>query len=262
MWTKLPCLTLLCWLSPALAAPAPAGEDNPPAPGFRAAASDPRAVAVADATLRKMGGRRAWDAARILTWRFFGKRLHVWDKATGDIRVEYDEGGTHHVVLMNLNTRQGRAWQAGAELSGAPLQAALKDGWEAWVNDSYWLVMPYKLKDPGVALRYRGEAAMADGRPADVLELTFEGVGVTPENKYDVYVARDTGLVEQWSYYERRSDDKPRFTNPWLGWRRYGEIMLSADRGKGRGHTDVAVLQAVPPAVFQRPDPIDLRTAH
>src|SRR2546421_138000 len=74
---------------PGCAAPAPARpaqrlvEENPPAPGFDRAGSDPRAVAIADRTMRAMGGRRAWDQTRYISWRFFGKRLHVWDKWTG-----------------------------------------------------------------------------------------------------------------------------------------------------------------------------------
>ncbi|MEZ5331564.1 MAG: hypothetical protein R2991_05830 [Thermoanaerobaculia bacterium] len=51
--------------------------------------------------------------------------------------------------------------------------------------------MPYKLEDPGVTLHYLGERPMLDGRPAEVLELTFEGVGRTPQNKYHVYVAEE-----------------------------------------------------------------------
>jgi hypothetical protein len=117
--------------------------------------------------------------------------------------------------------------------------------------------MPYKLKDSGVSLRYKGEDKMADGRAAEVLTLTFKEVGVTPENKYDVFVAKDSGLIEQWSFYEKADSKTPEFTTPWHNWRRHGEILLSDDHGEGQRHSDVAVHAALPDAVFSDPAPVD-----
>lgn len=130
-------------------------------------------------------------------------------------------------------------------------------GEAVWINDSYWMFMPYKLKDSGVALEHRGEGRLLDGRTAEVLELTFRDVGRTPENKYLVYVARDTGLVEQWDFFGKASDESPRFQVPWRNWRRYGAILLSDDRGRGQ-HTDIAVYDTVPSTYFSSPDPIDV----
>ena len=234
---------------------------NPPAPGFNQIDSDPRAIVVADATMHAMGGRMAWDETRYLTWRFFGGRLHVWDKQAGDIRVEQGDPATanHSVVLMNVQTRKGRAWQNNAEVrEEAHLAKLLKGAYEAWINDAYWLVMPYKLTDSGVTLKYVREAATQDGRMADVLTLTFDGVGVTPENKYDVYVVRESNLVEQWAFYARASDNKPRFIGPWHNWKRHGRIMLSDDHGGNRVHTDVAVFDELPRTIFTNPEPVDL----
>ena len=52
-------------------------EENHPAKGFNTAASDPKAIAIADQAMTAMGGRKNWDATRHITWRFFGFRLHV-----------------------------------------------------------------------------------------------------------------------------------------------------------------------------------------
>ena len=238
-----------------------ASDPNPAAADFDLEGSDPRAVAIADETMAAMGGRRAWDQTRYLTWRFFGRRLHVWDKHRGDIRVEWGSSGSpdHVVVLMNVDTRRGRAWQGGTEVTEtAELAALLKRGYEAWVNDAYWLVMPYKLKDSGVTLAYRGEDLMENGRKSDVLELTFDGVGVTPQNKYRVYVARDTKLVVQWAYYPEAVHTEPSYVGPWHNWRRYGRILLSANHGSGRVHTDVAAPEHLPRSVFTDPAPVDL----
>ncbi|MEE3259497.1 MAG: hypothetical protein VX293_09830 [Candidatus Latescibacterota bacterium] len=189
--------------------------DNPPAQGFNATDSDPQAIALADAAMAAMGGRANWDATRYITWRFFGFRRHIWDKHTGDLRFEQGD----LTVLMNIHSKKGRAFAAGVEISDPDtLAAKLQHGYRAWINDSYWLVMPYKLKDTGVTLRYRGPEPTQDGRPAEALELTFKDVGVTPQNKYAVWVDKESQLVSQWAFYREATDAEPGFTGPWTNW--------------------------------------------
>jgi hypothetical protein len=221
--------------------------------------ADARSAELAAAVMERMGGQEAWKATRFLTWNFFGKRRHLWDKHTGDIRVEGTDGdsGEPYLILMNLNSMQGRAWTGGEEVTDPQALAELLDRGEAvWINDSYWLIMPYKLRDPGVTLSYVGEAEMLDGRAAEVLELTFADVGRTPENGYRIYVAADSGLVEQWDYYRQATDEEPQLQVPWHDWRRYGRILLSADHGDRR-HTGIGVLDEVPAGAFTSPTPLD-----
>ncbi len=250
--------TLATVLVAAAAAPVPAeshAAPNPPAEGFDLAGSDAKAIEIADRVMAAMGGRDAWDATRYLRWRFFGRRLHVWDKHAGRIRIEGvgREDQKPYVILMNLHTKEGRAWRGGEEITDpAELAEMLDQGESIWINDSYWIVMPYKLKDTGVTLKYAGRGTMADGRPAEVLELTFKDVGDTPENKYRVYVADDSGLVEQWDFYRNAADEEPGFKTPWHDWQRYGRILLSDNRGEN-GHTEVAVFDELPDSVFTVP---------
>ncbi len=232
---------------------------NPAAPGFDAAGSDAKAIEIADRVMQALGGRQAWDQTRFLAWRFFGKRLHVWDKQAGRDRIEYSTPeGEAIVLVVNVDDATGRAWKNGKEVTdAAELAELLKGGREMWINDSYWMFMPWKLKDSGVTLKYVGESDTLDGRQADMLELTFKGVGVTPQNKYHVWVARDTNLVVQWAYFADASDPDPRFTVPWDNWKPYGSIMLSDQRGEGRTHTDLGVYKRVPGGVFTSPEPLD-----
>lgn len=216
---------------------------------------DARADELADKVMVAMGGQENYDNTRFITWRFFGRRLHVWDKWTGNLRYENGKGAT---VLMNVNTKEGKAWQDGAAIEdAADLEKMLEGAYRAWINDSYWLVMPYKLKDPGVTLVYSGEGKMENDRDAHVLTLTFDSVGVTPENKYEVLIDKERLLVEQWNFYQKASDEEPRFKTPWANWEPHGKILLSADRGKSK-HSDVAVFDQLPDSVFSSPEPIDL----
>ncbi len=219
----------------------------------------PPAQSLIASSIKAMGGHDAWEATRFLTWNFFGNRRHLWDKHSGDIRVEGTDrdSGDSYLVLMNLNSKQGRAWTKGEEVTEPEaLAELLQRGESAWINDSYWVFMPYKLRDAGVTLKHVGEGAMVDGRGAEVLELTFADVGRTPENKYRVYVAADSGLVEQWDFYRQAADEEPRFQIPWHDWRPHGDILLSADRGEN-DHTGIGVLDGVPAGAFTSPEPVD-----
>lgn len=222
--------------------------------------SDEKAVRLASSVVEAMGGQAAWDGTRHIVWTFFGRRHHVWDKATGDVRIEGKDKDTErpYVILMNVNSKEGRAWKDGIEVTDAQARAEMLDlGEGVWINDSYWLVMPYKLRDPGVTLRYRGQRSMTDGRDAEVLELTFEEVGRTPENRYEIYVAKDSGLVEQWDYYGQASDEEPGLSTPWHGWQKKGAILLSGNRGKYE-LTNIEVHDDLPRSVYESPNPTGL----
>ncbi len=225
-------------------------------PPFDLAGSDAKAVALADSVMAACGGRENWENTRLVTWDWFGKRLNVWDKWTGDIRVE----SRRSLVLMNLNTKQGRAWKDGHEITEpARLQRALDYGYEAWINDSYWMFLPFKLKDGGVTLKYLGEDTTAGGQKAEVLSLTFKNVGLTPNNKHHVYIDKQSKLLVQWDFYTEAKDPAPSFEVPWKNYQKFGEILLSDDRGEGakKKHLGLGVFAALPASVFNSPDPID-----
>lgn len=224
---------------------------NPPAWGFDIYGSDPEAIALADATMEAMGGRANWDATRYLSWNFFGARQHHWDRHTGDVRIAFgDRDGNDWIVLMNLHSREGRVQKNGTRVDDGLRDEMLESGYGMWVNDSYWLIMPYKLKDSGVTLTYVGEGTLeSDGRAADIVQLTFKNVGVTPQNKYHVWIARDTSLVEQWAFFRTADEAAPIFTTPWADWRKHGNVMLSGDRGE-RKITDVQAPAELPREVF------------
>ncbi|MCH8822241.1 MAG: hypothetical protein IH984_01920 [Planctomycetes bacterium] len=239
-------------------------EANPPAKGFNSQESDPAAVALADLTMKAMGGRKAWDETRYITWNFFGSSKHVWDKHTGEVRIEWTdrESGAQLLVLMNINTVKGRAWRAGNEITESKaLAEMLKQGKSKWINDGYWLFMPYKLKDTGVTLKMAERDKSNSDSTTAVVELTFENVGNTPQNKYHVYIGLKNHLVKKWEYFANADDDEPRFAIPWNNWKRYGRIMLSGDRGerngKSREISEIAVFDELPESIFTSPEPVN-----
>jgi hypothetical protein len=222
---------------------------NPPAQGFDLTGSDPKAVQLADEVMAAMGGRKAWDNTQLIAWNFFGNRKLVWDKWNGMVRV--DNLRDDQTVLLNINTDKGRVFRGGRELTEPDSIAKyVKAGKAAWINDSYWLVMPFKLKDSGVTLKYLGDTtATKDGKPADLIQMTFKGVGVTPDNKYHVWVDKQSHLVTQWAHFSKYTDPTPRFTLPWGDYQKHGAILLSGERGD-RDLTDIMVFTGLPGEVF------------
>jgi hypothetical protein len=85
-----------------------------------------------------------------------------------------------------------------------------------------------------------------------VLELTFNAVGVTPENKYNVYVNPSSKLVVQWDFFKKYSDEKPGFSTPWSDYRGLGNIMLALSRGEGRSMLPMGVYKSMPDSVFTK----------
>jgi len=203
---------------------------NPPAEGFNVEGSDAKAIAIADEVMEKMGGRQAWDAVEMIEWNFFGSRKHVWNKTANAVKINALRDSM--IIDLDMNDMTGDvAYYEGKVTKLDTTQAlARAEGW--WINDSYWLVMPFKLKDSGVTLKYVGRDSTANGLIGDKLSLTFDGVGRTPQNKYEVIVTDEKRLVEEWRFYTNATDSIPRFTTPWQDYKQYGDILLSGDRGQ------------------------------
>ncbi len=226
--------------------------------------ADERADAIAERTLEAMGGKKAWDATRFLRFDFFGFRLHHWDKETGRHRLEgTTREGVEYVVLHNLHTRQGKVYLDGERATGKTAEEHLERAYGAWINDTYWLLMPFKLKDPGVTLSYDGVETL-DGVAYDRLLLTFDSVGLTPGDKYWAWINKETGLMDRWAYFLESYEEGREPTQwKWLDWDRYGELVLSPHRvkvedGSERSLEQLAVLDEVPDHVFESPEAASL----
>jgi hypothetical protein len=210
---------------------------------------------LAESTIEQMGGMDRWNDQQFLVWDIFGE-THYWDKWSGDFRWESDS----LLVLMNIKSRTGRVWVDGEEVPDGEQKAQILDrAYARWINNSYWVIMPFKLLDPGVNLTYVGMDTSMAGQITDVIELTFDNVGLTPENKYHVYIDRESGMVCQWGYYESREDPEPSIVTPWNEWKDYDGVWMSTGRGsEGRAVSRVSLPENLPRSVFEDPGPVSL----
>ena len=228
----------------------------PAAEGFDQAGSDPKALAIADRVMREMGGFDAWRNTRYLAWSFFGGQYQIWDKYSGDFHWEKDT----LVANYNLNTRLGHVYSRGQDISATPAgEKVLTKLTPIWINNAYWLLMPFKLKDSGVTLTYKGEGKTMDGAGADLLQMTFKNVGVTPQNRYEVLVNRATGLVDEWAYFANATDPQPAFRRRWNEYSRHGQLLLAAGRSEATKPArldNIAAAQTLPDGVMTSKVPV------
>lgn len=199
---------------------------------------DPKADAVGKELIAAMGGMPAWEKARQFRFDFVvvkeGKEIarfaHAWDRYSGDYRVSgVDKAGAPYVTLFNVNTKQGSAWVNGVAVEGAEKDKRLESAYGRFINDTYWLLAPWKIFDPGVHLAYDGEKPCPGGGMCDVLKLSFENVGLTPKDVYWMWITRDGRHMTQWQYVLGGATDPPT-TAEWKDWRKMGGLMLSLDK--------------------------------
>lgn len=153
-----------------------------------------------------VGGAEAWNALPALAfdWAVVADSAelvrvhHLWDKAGDRARVEWPLGPDSVMVAVfspstfDTEAPAGRAALNGAELEGTALSERLVEAHRRHVNDGYWLLAPLKTFDPGVR-----RDVSTDGR---TLLLSFEGVGLTPGDRYEIETESGTGSMTAWSY--------------------------------------------------------------
>lgn len=226
------------------------------------AQTTPNADDVAKRALDVLAGP-AWEKARYIAFTFNVERegkiaasyAQSWDRYTGDYRVSgKNRDGKDVLVIMNVNTKQGKAWVDGVAVPDPKDQ--LTFGYRRFINDTYWLLMGFKTFDPGVSREYGGEKSDACGHTYDTVKLSFDKVGLTPGDVYWMWVNRDSGLVEQWHMKLEGSkpEDEP---TPVIfhDYHRFGGLLISTRREiKGRGQfirlDDITVAPEVPARAF------------
>lgn len=199
----------------------------------------PKPLAVGQELWKALGGDDGWKSARYFRYDWIverdGKRVvmrsHYWDRWSGRYRVDgVDEKGTPYAVYFNANTRAGDAWVAGKKVTDFEQKKKwLGDGYEAFINDSYWLLAPFKVFDPGVALTDGGTDRGPNGETCDVIKLSFQNVGLTPKDVYWLYVDRKSHLVVEWKFV-LDGEKKPPTAFAWSDWKKVGPIMLASMR--------------------------------
>ena len=217
---------------------------------IRTEIADNKAAEIVSSMVEAMGGYENWDQLKYVSWTFFGARHLVWDKIGGRVRIESPRDTM--IYLIDLHNSTGRILKSGVEMTDATeLNKLTERGEGIWINDSYWLFMPFKLQDPGVTVNYVREDTMVGGAPSSILSLTFKGVGNTPDNKYEVYIDKKDNLIKQWAFFKTADQEEPPRIWPWDNYQSHNGMMLSSERSDQSGPSNVRTYETLDDKVFE-----------
>ena len=126
-----------------------------------------------------------------------------WDRENNRVRVQWDEND----VTLDLNQ--------GAENYDATEYQA----YEYFINDSFWLVAPFKVRDKGVN---RSTVEVKNGRG---LLVSYASGGLTPGDSY-LWIIDNNGFPTSWKLY---TSNVPigGLEIGWGGWTEKGGVWFS-----------------------------------
>ena len=235
-----------------------------PPPVFDPSKSDEKALAIADQTMSAMGND-AWSKAHYIKFTFVVKkgetrsivRTHYWDRFGQRSRMEGpSRDGKPVVAVVDHKTHEGQATVDGQLLFDKDAKKYVDIAYGSLINDSYWLFMSFKLKDPGVRLRYEGDLKTGS-ITYDKIQLSFDdGIGLTSKDKYWLYVNRANHTIERWSYVlEGQGASAAPTAWDWTDWTDVGGMKLAMRKTQPGGDVEIVlenvqVPESLPESVF------------
>jgi hypothetical protein len=155
---------------------------------------------------------------------------HVWSVAAGTDEVKWkDKQGKDHQVTANLAA-------PGSDDEG-------KAAYARWVNDSFWLLAPLKVRDHGVTVEAGGPKDL-NGITCETVRLKFDSVGLTPTDQYVFYIDAKTKLPLAWDYIPESGTG---MQATWEKFKSFGGLNLATEHnfsGKTIKLTDIKVVTA------------------
>lgn len=186
-------------------------------PTFDRASADPKALAIADKVIEAAGGAARWNAAKQLRWSVIvthdGKPVvdgdQAWDRWEGRHHARAHRGDGDIVVMRPLYDVGGTAFMDNGkrlvklEKGSAESLAAARERWEF---DTALLFMPFLLEEPGTKLVYEAEHNDDNGKPHDLLIVTFPH-DPTRTAVYHLWVNRETNMISRIDVQKAGSGD-------------------------------------------------------
>jgi hypothetical protein len=122
--------------------------------------------------------KAAYDSISYISFTFQDEHHYEWNKSSHTVTVKWDE----FEVYLNLS-----------RLPSSYNLLELK-AYEYFINDSFWLVAPYKLRDEGVI---RSTVQLKEGKG---LRVEYTSGGVTPGDTY-LWIIDENGFPKAWKIW-------------------------------------------------------------
>ena len=134
----------------------------------------------------------AYKNTRYIDWSFKGKRFYKWDKKKHIVDVKWNDA---RVLLHPNNLTKSTVYLNDKEVSYN--DNLVKRALRFFNNDSFWLVAPHKLFEPGIYRSIR----MVDGKEA--LHVKYSRGGTTPGDSY-VWILDENYLPTNYQMYVQK----------------------------------------------------------
>ena len=129
----------------------------------------------ADALALKMFdalNHKAFENAEVIEWSFRNSNFYKWYKTKNIVEVTWEE---NKVILNTLAPQNSEVFVKDKKVENSNL---IKKAENFFNNDSFWLVAPYKIFDPGT------ERRIVKYENKDTLLITYTSGGSTPGDSY------------------------------------------------------------------------------
>ena len=184
---------------------------------------------------------------------------HQWDLRNSRDRIAWtDKAGDTFEAWLDVASKKAEGTKNGVLLTGPELDALSEAAYAKYINDTYWLMMPLKLFDPGSILEAEDKETI-DGTTYQVLRLRFDQVGLTPGDVYRLYIDDGGFRIHRWQMMLQGRADKPTFVT-WEDYKPVGPLLLS-HRHRVEGSDREILMEGtqahrdVRPQVFAGPQP-------
>jgi len=134
----------------------------------------------------------AYRNTRYIDWSFKGKRFYKWDKKRHIVDVKWNDA---RVLLHPNDLTKSTVYLNDKEVSYN--DNLVKRALRFFNNDSFWLVAPHKLFEPGIYRSIR----MVDGKEA--LHVKYSRGGTTPGDSY-VWILDENYLPTNYQMYVQK----------------------------------------------------------
>ena len=149
----------------------------------------------------------AYDSLRFISWQY-GSHYFDWNKKEDSVKVIWAD----LEVNVSTETLEGMAYQGGIILLGDQNKKAVNQAIQYFNNDSFWLVAPYKLNDPGVLL---SSVKVPKGYG---LLVTYTQGGSTPGDTY-LWLLDENYFPRGWKMWVKMLPIGG-VKSEWMGWKK------------------------------------------
>lgn len=154
----------------------------------------PKAEQLADKMLSALN-HTAWEQTGALKWSFRGAHHYLWDRNApngGAVEVKWD---ANVVQFYTEKYHEGIAKVQGEAVTGESAKELIETAWGYFCNDSFWLIAPFKVRDPGTTREW-----IDLGNSEEGLLVTYDSGGVTPGDSY-LWLLDEDGTPKAWKMW-------------------------------------------------------------